>query len=141
MGLLLYGRKWQLNVQHQNGIGAHTMPGSRSVDIDYSDILIFNRDRRAIVVDDKIVFTYSYARQDWIGYDSKFSIKGKVHYAKDHALGVGTKLGFEHGEAKHELKKFQVTWSTKNKIMVNKTIVLNYHKYLSQEGNNMNQKS
>ena len=47
------------------------------------------------------------------------------------------------GGAKHEPKKFQVTWSIKKIIiiMVDKTIALDYHKYLSQEGNNMNQKS
>ena len=56
---------------------------------------------------------------------------------------TGTESGFEHkgGGGKHEPKKFQVTWSIeKKKIMVDKTIALYYHKYLSQEGNNMNQK-
>ena len=44
------------------------------------------------------------------------------------------------GGTKHEPKKFQVTWfiKKKKKIMVDKTIVLYYYKYLSQEGNNMN---
>ena len=58
-------------------------------------------------------------------------------------LSPGTEPGFEHRGAKHEPKKFQVTWSIKKKkiIMVDKTIALDYHKYLSQEGNNMNQKS
>ena len=87
MGLPLYGRTWKLAAPHQNWIGVHTMPGSGYGHMDYSDILNFNRDHRAIVVDDKTVSTYSYAGQDWIGYDSKFSIKGKVQYAKDHALG------------------------------------------------------
>ena len=42
----------------------------------------------------------------------------------------------------HEPKKFQVTWVIKKKkIMVGKTIAFYYHKYLSQEGNNMNKKS
>ena len=45
------------------------------------------------------------------------------------------------GGAKHEPKKFQVTWFIKKKIMVGKTITFYYHIYLSQEGNNMNQKS
>ena len=48
------------------------------------------------------------------------------------------------GRPKHEPKKFQVTWfikKKKKKIMVGKTIAFYYHKYLSQEGNNMNQKN
>ena len=54
----------------------------------------------------------------------------------------GTELGFELGGSKHEPKKFQVTWFVKKKkIMVGKTIAFYYHKYLSQEGNNVNKKS
>ena len=47
------------------------------------------------------------------------------------------------GGPKHGPKKFQVTWfiKKKKKIMVDKTIAFYYHKYLSQEGNNMNQKN
>ena len=58
-------------------------------------------------------------------------------------LSPGTEPGFEHRGAKHEQKKFQVTWFIikKKKIMVGKTIAFYYHKYLSQEGNNMNKKS
>ena len=53
----------------------------------------------------------------------------------------GTKI-WTLGGPKHEPKKFQVTWFIKKKkIMVDKTIALYYHKYLSQEGNNMNKKS
>ncbi|KAF3954365.1 hypothetical protein CMV_020276 [Castanea mollissima] len=86
MGLPLYGRRWELVDRNENGIGARaTAVGP----MDYSDILQFNGVHQANlhVVNDKTVSTYSYAGQAWIGYDSKFSIKGKVQYAKDHALG------------------------------------------------------
>ena len=57
--------------------------------------------------------------------------------------GQGWNQDLNIGGAKHEPKKFQVTWSIKKIIiiMVDKTIALDYHKYLSQEGNNMNQKN
>ena len=53
----------------------------------------------------------------------------------------GPEPRFEPRGPKHEPKKFQGTWFIKKKIMLDKTIALYYHKYLSQEGNNMNQKS
>ncbi|XP_075663520.1 class V chitinase CHIT5-like [Castanea sativa] len=86
MGLPLYGRRWELVDQNEHGIGA---PATGVGPMDYSDILKFNRGHHADVhvVNDKTVSTYLYAGQDWIGYDSKSSIKGKVQYAKDHALG------------------------------------------------------
>ena len=87
MGLPLYGRSWKLAAQHQNWIGAPIMPGSRPGVMAYNDILIFNRNPQVRVVDDRTVSTYSYVGNDWIGYDSKNSIKVKVQYAKDHALG------------------------------------------------------
>ena len=55
---------------------------------------------------------------------------------------TGTESGFEHkGGQSMNQKNFK--WHgllKKKKIMVDKTIALYYHKYLSQEGNNMNQK-
>lgn len=86
MGLPLYGIKWRLDNINEHGIGAHATGVGP---IDYSDILQFNRDPQATVqvVNDKTISTYSYAGLDWIGYDSEYSIKGKVQYAKDHALG------------------------------------------------------
>ena len=56
-------------------------------------------------------------------------------------MWAGMEPGFEPGGVKHEPKKFQVTWFIKKKIMIGKTIAFYYHKYLSQEENNMNQKS
>ena len=59
-----------------------------------------------------------------------------------HPVETWMEQGFKpKGGTKHEPKKFQVTWSIKKKNMIDKTISLYYHKYLSQEGNNMNQKS
>ena len=57
-------------------------------------------------------------------------------------MWAGMEPGFEPGGVKHEPKKFQVTWFIKKKkIMVGKIIAFYYHKYLSQEENNMNKKS
>lgn len=90
MGLPLYGRTWKLKYPNKNWIGA---PATGEVGLnhgvmDYDDILKFNSDRHANVVDDdKTVSAYSSAGHDWIGYDNKKSIKGKVQYAKDHKLG------------------------------------------------------
>ena len=57
----------------------------------------------------------------------------------------GTELGFEPGGAKAWTKKISSDMvylkKKKKKIMVDKTIAFYYHKYLSQEGNNMNKKS
>ena len=57
-------------------------------------------------------------------------------------MWAGMEPGFEPGGVKHEPKKFQVTWfiKKKKKIMVCKTIAFYYNNYLSQEGNNLNQK-
>ncbi|KAM3704065.1 hypothetical protein ACJW31_04G147300 [Castanea mollissima] len=89
IGLPLYGRTWTLKDPNKNWIGAPAagVMSNGSV-MDYSDIMIFNKDHHATVVDDEnTVSTYSYAGQDWIGYDSEYSIKKKVQYAKNHALG------------------------------------------------------
>ena len=59
----------------------------------------------------------------------------------ENSLCAGMEPGFEPRGSKHELKKFQVTWFIKKKIMIDKIIALYYHKYLSQEKNNMNKKS
>ena len=57
-------------------------------------------------------------------------------------LDQGRNQDLNLGGPKHEPKKFQVTWFIKKKkIMVGKIIAFYYHKYLSQEGNNVNKKS
>ena len=45
------------------------------------------------------------------------------------------------GGRKHEPKKFQVTWFIKKKNHARQNNWTLFPKYLSQEGNNMNQKS
>ena len=89
MGLPLYGRTWTLKDPKKYWIGAPAAGvGLNNGVMDYSDIVIFNKDHQAVVVDDdNTASTYSYAGQDWIGYDSEYSIERKVQYAKDHALG------------------------------------------------------
>ena len=54
--------------------------------------------------------------------------------------GTEPRFELEGGQSMNQ-KNFKWHGLLKKKIMVDKTIALYYHKYLSQEGNNMNQKS
>lgn len=89
MGLPLYGRTWELQSPSNCKIGAPAIgygPGNGGL-MEYDAILKYNNDNGATVVpDEDTVCTYSYAGNDWIGYDTPSSVGTKVKFAKNQGL-------------------------------------------------------
>ncbi|XP_071704103.1 class V chitinase CHIT5a-like [Rutidosis leptorrhynchoides] len=89
LGLPLYGPTWSLKDPNVNTIGAPTTSaGPGSGKLVYSEIVDFNKKNNAtVVLDNTRVSYYSYAGESWMSFDDIESIRSKVHYAQDRALG------------------------------------------------------
>ncbi|XP_073010435.1 class V chitinase CHIT5a-like [Typha latifolia] len=90
IGLPLYGRTWRLKNPAEHGIGAAAVGVGSGEDgvMRYDDVVDYNKEKNAHVVFDKMVVgVYSYAGDNWIGYDDLRSVRKKIEYAK--GLGLG----------------------------------------------------
>lgn len=95
MGLPLYGRTWTLQDPKFHKIGSPGEPAigpgkSDAPDdntLTYAEVLEYNKQRNAKVVHDVATMsTYSYAGNNWIGYDDSTSTFNKVRFAQ--SLGL-----------------------------------------------------